>query len=54
MTRREFMEGAAVFAALGAGKTFADDGNAALEAQKKWFREAQYGMMVHWLSLIHI
>ena len=48
VTRREFMEGAAMLAALGAGRTFADDGSAALEASKKWFREAQYGMMVHW------
>ena len=49
MTRREFVGGAATFAAMsGAFETFADDGNAMLEARKKWFREAQYGMMVHW------
>ena len=47
MTRREFVGGAATFAAMsGAFETFADDGNAMLEARKKWFREAQYGMMV--------
>ena len=52
MNRREFIGGAAATLAAGcvdanpAAKGAADA--AALEASKKWFREAQFGMMAHW------
>ena len=49
--RSEFFTGAASMAALGVSPfAFADDGadSPELAASKRWFREAQYGMMVHW------
>ena len=48
MTRRDFALGAA--SAFGLPSAFAGEGaeSPALAAAKKWFREAQYGMMVHW------
>ena len=50
MTRRNFIvEGVSAMAFASALDLTADPGdNAALAANKKWFREAQYGMMVHW------
>ena len=45
MTRREFMTSAASFAAAGA---FGAGGETKLDVAKRWFKEAQYGMMVHW------
>ena len=49
-TRRDFLKGAAATAALYAVPAFADaEGDCPeLAAAKRWFREAQYGMMVHW------
>lgn len=48
MTRREFIGGAAALAATaGVKPVFAGD-SAALAASKKWFKEAQFGMMAHW------
>ena len=51
MDRRTFCGGAAAFAALSTTgcrtAAPAPDGRA-LEATKKWFKEAQYGMMAHW------
>ena len=52
MNRREFLGGAA--ATLAAGCATANKpvaalaGDAALAATKKWFKEAQFGMMAHW------
>ena len=52
MNRREFLSGAAATIAAGcmsadpAAKAAADA--AALAATKKWFKEAQFGMMAHW------
>ncbi len=48
MTRKEFIGGAAAFAAMGVKPVFGAEDNPALAAAKKWFREAQYGMMAHW------
>lgn len=51
MTRKEFITGAAALSAAG---VFADSLNAVkgdspeLAASKKWFKEAQFGMMAHW------
>ena len=48
MTRREFIGSAAAFTTLASVKpVFATD-SAALAATKKWFKEAQFGMMAHW------
>ena len=46
MTRGDFLAGAAALAATGAFGM--DGGETKLDAAKRWFREAQYGMMVHW------
>ena len=48
-TRRNFIAGGASAMALAAAFDLKADtaDNAALAAQKKWFREAQYGMMCH-------
>ena len=47
MTRKEFIGGAASFAAAGAlGADAADSPR--LAQTKKWFKEAQFGMMAHW------
>lgn len=47
MTRKEFIGGAAAFAAAGA--LGADAAESPLLAQtKKWFKESQFGMMAHW------
>ena len=52
MTRRDFLGGAA--AAAAAGCVSVDSlvtkatASAWLEARKKWFKEAQFGMMAHW------
>lgn len=52
MTRRSFIGGAAAMAAAGCINNNLDINNtsksAALEATKKWFKEAQFGMMAHW------
>ena len=47
MNRREFIGGAAASIVLGAECSVlgAED---ALEKSKKWFKEAQFGMMAHW------
>jgi len=47
MTRREFALGAASLAAMGVKPVFAGD-SPRLAASKRWFREAQFGMMAHW------
>ena len=46
MTRREFIGGAAAFAAVGVKPVQAGD-SPALAAAKKWFQEAQFGLMSH-------
>ena len=46
MTRREFMGGMAAFAAMGVKPVAAAD-SAALAAAKRWFKDAQFGMMAH-------
>ena len=43
MTRGGFLTGAAALAA-----TVAFGGESKLDAAKRWFKEAQYGMMAHW------
>ena len=48
MTRKEFLTGGASLAALGALPAFGLEEDPRLTAAKKWFVEAQYGMMVHW------
>ena len=49
LTRRGFLGGAAALAATGALPTLAEDcDSAALAAAKRWFKEAQFGMMAHW------
>ena len=53
MTRKEFIGGAAAFAAAGAMKVsvasdIAETDTPQLAAAKKWFKEAQFGMMAHW------
>ena len=48
MNRREFMAGGAALAALGALPAFGTAEDPRLTAAKRWFSEAQYGMMVHW------
>lgn len=45
LNRRDFM---AAGASLLAVEVFGSAGESALEASKRWFRQAQYGMMVHW------
>jgi len=46
MNRREFLGGAAAFAAVGVKPVMAND-CAALAAAKRWFKQAQFGMMAH-------
>lgn len=49
MTRREFVSASAALAAVGASAADAESRDAPeLAAAKKWFREAQFGMMAHW------
>ena len=48
MNRREFIAGGASLAALGAMPVFGAEEDPRLTATKKWFVEAQYGMMAHW------
>ena len=48
MNRREFIAGGASLAALGTIPLFGAGEDPRLTAAKKWFTEAQYGMMVHW------
>ena len=47
MTRKEFMGGAAAFAAAGSFAAEAQE-SPMLAKTKKWFKEAQCGMMAHW------
>ena len=50
-TRREFMASAAAFAATGMFRVHAADtaiDSPELAATKKWFKDAQFGMMAHW------
>ena len=47
-TRNEFIRGGMSLAALGILPGFGQDEDPRLTAAKKWFAEAQYGMMVHW------
>ena len=47
MTRKGFLGGAAAFAAMGLRPAVAGD-SPQLAAAKKWFKEAQFGMMAHW------
>ncbi len=47
-TRRGFIGGIAAFAAVtGVEDVFAND-SAALAATKRWFKDAQFGLMAHW------
>jgi len=48
MTRKEFISGGVSLAAMGVMPVFGIDEDPRLTAAKKWFVEAQYGMMVHW------
>ena len=45
MTRRDF---ACSLAALAASPAFAEEDSSQLAHTKKWFKEAQFGMMAHW------
>ena len=48
MTRREFIAGTSALAAnAGIGACFGSTDSAALAATKRWFKEAQFGMMAH-------
>ena len=47
MTRKEFMGGAAAFAAAGSFAAETQE-SPMLAKTKKWFKEAQFGMMAHW------
>ena len=47
MTRKEFIGGAAAFAAAGSFAAEAQE-SPMLVKTKKWFKEAQFGMMAHW------
>ena len=47
-SRREFIVGGTSLAALGALPAFGGTEDPRLAATKRWFREAQYGMMAHW------
>ena len=47
MTRKEFIGGAAAFAAAGTFGADAAD-SPQLAQTKKWFKEAQFGVMAHW------
>ena len=47
MTRRGFVGGLSAFAAAGLSPAFAEGDSAALAAGKRWFKEAQFGMMAH-------
>ena len=47
MTRKEFIGGAAAFAAAGTFGADAAD-SPQLVQTKKWLKEAQFGMMAHW------
>lgn len=47
MNKREIISGAATYAAMGVKPAFGG-GFAELAAAKKWFKEAQFGMMAHW------
>ena len=47
MDRKEFLAGAAAFASMGLRPVFSAADNPALAAGKKWFKEAQFGMMAH-------
>ena len=48
VTRRDFAKNVAILSAVTALPSFAAGDSPALAAGKKWFREAQFGMMVHW------
>ena len=48
MTRKGFIGGAAAFAAAGAFGVDSASDSPRLAATKKWFKEAQFGMMAHW------
>ena len=48
MTRKGFLAGASAFAASGLTPVFAEGDSPELAAGKRWFRQAQFGMMVHW------
>lgn len=50
-TRREFAASAAALAAMGMFRVHAADAaidSPELAATKKWFKDAQFGMMAHW------
>ena len=49
MTRREFISASAALASVGAFAADAEVGDTPeLAAAKRWFRDAQFGMMAHW------
>ena len=48
MTRRDFLTGLTASAVVGAAGLDGRAENAPLAATKKWFKEAQFGMMAHW------
>lgn len=48
LDRRDFIAGGAALAAMNAMPSLGADASGRLAASKKWFSEAQYGMMVHW------
>ena len=48
MTRRDFLTGLTASAVVGSAALEGRAENAALAATKKWFKEAQFGMMAHW------
>ena len=48
ITRRNFMLGGSALAAMNAIPSFGEGASDRLLANKKWFSEAQYGMMIHW------
>ena len=48
MTRRDFMGGAAALAAFGVKPVLAGEDSPELQSTKRWFKDAQFGMMAHW------
>ena len=48
MTRRDFIEGVAALAATGVHPVSAETDTPELATAKRWFKEARFGMMVHW------
>lgn len=48
MDRRSFLVGGLTLVAAGSGRLLAGEEDSRLTAAKRWFTEAQFGMMAHW------